>query len=114
MVYFIRKLAHIKCPRKLATVIRGASKDEMLDLIHTCKRILRKEIPLSSCDRSKVVKNRRFLRHLINPGYSLNSKKKYLLQKGGAVPAVIGKVGSVLAKVGRIAVKAAGKGVKFA
>src|SRR5271156_4155901 len=81
---FIRKIAGSKDPDKFKKLIRQASKDEMQSLIKCYVKVLRREIPVSARVRKRIIKHRRFLRHLVHPSYSMASKKRYVLQTGGA------------------------------
>src|SRR5271156_3530637 len=81
---FIRKIAGSKDPDKFKKLIRHASKSEMQSLIKCYVKVLRREIPVSARVRKRIIKHRRFLRHLVHPSYSMASKKKYVLQTGGA------------------------------
>src|SRR5271156_6864065 len=81
---FIRKIAGSKDPDKFKKLIRHASKSEMQSLIKCYVKVLRREIPVSARVRKRIIKHRRFLRHLVHPSYSMTSKKKYVLQTGGA------------------------------
>jgi len=83
-IAFIRKLGKIKDHKKIKKLIRLASKDEMKSLVDGTVRLLRKEIPVRRKMKKEILRNRRILRHVVHPAYSLNSKKRYLIQKGGA------------------------------
>src|SRR5271156_2605473 len=83
-IAFIRKLGKIKDHKKIKKLIRLASKDEMKCLVDGTVRLLRKEIPVRRKMKKEILRNRRILRHVVHPAYSLNSKKRYLIQKGGA------------------------------
>src|SRR5271156_6784624 len=83
-IAFIRKLGKIKDQKKIKKLIRLASKDEMKSLVDGTVRLLRKEIPVRRKMKKEILRNRRILRHVVHPSYSLNSKKRYLIQKGGA------------------------------
>src|SRR5271156_1412865 len=60
----------------------------MRSLVHATVRIMRKEVPASSRLRNRIIQNRRLLRDVANPEYSLSRKKKYLIQKGGGVSGI--------------------------
>src|SRR3977135_670028 len=71
-------------PSKFVKLLRVASKEQVQSLVDVTVKVLRKEIPITSHLRNAIIEQRRFLRHLAHPTYSIHSKKRYLIQKGGA------------------------------
>ena len=69
--------------KRFVKLIRGANKDQMRTLVDTTVKIMRKEVPVATRLRNRIIQNRRLLRHVANPGYSMSRKRKYLVQKGG-------------------------------
>src|SRR5271155_1230429 len=87
---FLLKLGRARNAKRFIKLIRRANNDQMRSLVHATVRIMRKEVPVSPRLRNRIIQNRRFLRHVANPGYSLSRKKKYLMQKGGSIAGGIG------------------------
>src|SRR3981189_1375057 len=80
---FMEKLGRARDAKRFVKLIRGANKDQMRTLVDTTVKIMRKEVPVAARLRNRIIKNRRLLRHVANPGYSMSRKRKYLVQKGG-------------------------------
>src|SRR3981189_2559109 len=79
---FMEKLGRARDAKRFVKLIRGANKDQMRTLVDTTVKIMRKEVPVAARLRNRIIKNRRLLRHVANPGYSMSRKRKYLVQKG--------------------------------
>src|SRR5277367_4257828 len=72
---------------------------------------MKKRIPLSKKGVKFVISKRRELRHVLNPKYSLKSKKRFIIQKGGGIfSPLLGLFGRSAA--GRVALGAAAKGAR--
>src|SRR3981189_2605718 len=80
---FMEKLGRARDAKRFVKLIRGANKDQMRTLVDTTVKIMRKEVPVAARLRNRIIQNRRLLRHVANPGYSMSRKRKYLVQKGG-------------------------------
>src|SRR3981189_1739359 len=80
---FMEKLGRARDAKRFVKLIRGANKDQMRTLVDTTVKIMRKEVPVASRLRNRIIQNRRLLRHVANPGYSMSRKRKYLVQKCG-------------------------------
>src|SRR3981189_2394764 len=78
---FVAKVG--RYPHKFVALLRGAKKNQIQSLVNATIKVLRKEIPIKSRLRNAIIKHRRFLRHVVHPTYSLASKRRYLIQKGG-------------------------------
>jgi hypothetical protein len=76
--------------------MRKAKKEDIEELVGAIVQLLRKTTPM----RKKTIKvlqtNRRLLRHLVHPTYSWRSKRRYMVQKGGAFPAILAMLGKAL------------------
>ena len=86
------QLCKRKCDYK--KVMRKAKPDDVKAVVELSADILRKKIPLNKAQVKLVMANRHALRHLVHPGYSINSKRRYLAQRGGGL-------GSILARAAR-------------
>src|SRR5277367_5219280 len=72
---------------------------------------MKKRIPLSKKGLKFVIAKRRELRHILNPKYSLKSKKRFIIQKGGGIfSPLLGLFGRSAA--GRVALGAAARGAR--
>src|SRR5277367_1773186 len=72
---------------------------------------MKKRIPLSKKGVKFVISKRRELRHVLNPKYSLKSKKRFIIQKGGGIfSPLLGLFGRSAA--GRVALGAAARGAR--
>ena len=65
-------------------IIKHADKKDLLEFISFVSEVMHKKIPIPKTMIRLLRNNRRVMRHLISPSYSLRSKQKYLVQKGGA------------------------------
>src|SRR3981189_2305078 len=94
---FMEKLGRARDAKRFVKLIRGANKDQMRTLVDTTVKIMRKEVPVAARLRNRIIQNRRLLRHVANPGYSMARKRKYLVQKGGMMG--LAKIFTSLAKL---------------
>src|SRR5271163_1381765 len=95
-------------------ILKKATPEQVKTLVDITLNIMKKRIPLSKKGVKFVISKRRELRHVLNPKYSLKSKKRFIVQKGGGIFAPLmsffGRGG--LASIGsRIVGSAAGKAV---
>src|SRR5277367_4043753 len=65
-------------------IIKHADKKDLREFINFVSEVMHKKIPIPKTMIRLLRKNRHVMRHLISPSYSLRSKEKYLIQKGGA------------------------------
>src|SRR5277367_6637175 len=94
-------------------ILKKASPEQVKTLVDITLNIMKKRIPLSKKGVKFVISKRRELRHVLNPKYSLKSKKRFIVQKGGGIFAPLM---SLLGRSGltRIAGTAAGVGARAA
>src|SRR3981189_127377 len=64
--------------------LKCANKDQIKILVDLTFNIMKKNIPVSPKKIRFIKQNRKFLRHIVHPSFSLKSKKRYVIQKGGA------------------------------
>src|SRR3981189_302994 len=64
--------------------LKCANKDQIKTLVDLTFNIMKKNIPVCPKKVKFIKQNRKFLRHIVHPSFSLKSKKKYMIQKGGA------------------------------
>ena len=105
---FIKQLCKRKCDYK--AVMRKAKADDVKAVCELSADVLRKKIPLGKKHIQLVMQNRRVLRHLVHPQYSINSKRRYLAQRGGG----LGGLGRVLARAAKYVGRAIEPTVKYA
>src|SRR5277367_545407 len=90
-------------------ILKKASPEQVKTLVDITLNIMKKRIPLSKKVVKFVISKRRELGHVLNPKYSLKSKKRFIVQKGGGVfSPLLGLFGRSAA--GRVALGAAGRG----
>src|SRR5277367_4833378 len=65
-------------------IIKHADKKDLREFITFVSEVMHKKIPIPKTMIRMIRNNRHVMRHLISPSYSLRSKQKYLVQKGGA------------------------------
>src|SRR5277367_6312408 len=65
-------------------IIKHADKKDLREFITFVSEVMHKKIPIPKTMIRLIRNNRHVMRHLISPSYSLRSKQKYLVQKGGA------------------------------
>src|SRR5277367_4896502 len=65
-------------------IIKHADKKDLREFITFVSEVMHKKIPIPKTMIRLLRNNCRVMRHLISPSYSLRSKQKYLVQKGGA------------------------------
>src|SRR5277367_228601 len=96
-----------------STILKKATPEQVKTLVDLTLNIMKKRIPLSKKGVKFVLSKRRELRHILNPKYSLKSKKRFIVQKGGGIFAPLM---SLLGRTGltRIAGSAAGVGARVA
>src|SRR5271163_4555585 len=94
-------------------ILKKASPEQVKTLVDITLNIMKKRIPLSKNGVTFVMSKRRELRHVLNPKYSLKSKKRFIVLKGGGIFAPLM---SFLGRTGltRIAGSAAGVGARVA
>ena len=76
-------------------IIKHAKRKDFRRLVDLTLDVMRKRIDVEPKLQRLIKQNRRQFRHLVHPSFSLKSKKRYLLQKGGAkFPVAIRALGS--------------------
>src|SRR3981189_2546175 len=64
--------------------LKCANKDQIKTLVDLTFNIMKKNIPVCPKKIKFIKQNRKFLRHIVHPSFSLKSKMRYMIQKGGA------------------------------
>src|SRR5436190_6738611 len=92
-----KQLCKRKCDFK--ALLRKASDDDIKAVVDMSASMLSKKVPLNKPHVKLVLQNRRALRHLVHPQFSLRSKKKYLIkQQGGGLASALGKLARVVGR----------------
>src|SRR5277367_6219921 len=92
-------------------ILKKATPEQVKTLVDITLNIMKKRIPLSKKGVKFVISKRRELRHILNPKYSLKSKKRFIIQKGGGIfSPLLGLFGRSAA--GRVALGAAARGAR--
>src|SRR5436190_20612852 len=89
------------CKRKCDCneLFRKATDDDIKAVVDMSASVLSKKVPLNKPHVKLVLQNRRALRHLVHPQFSLRSKKKYLLkQQGGGLGSALGRLARVVGR----------------
>src|SRR6266853_1260406 len=82
---FVGQVCRVKDPDKLKQLIRHASKGQVKALVDVTLNVMKKNLPASKKAVAFIKANRRNIRHLLHPKFSVASKKRYLIQKGGGI-----------------------------
>ena len=116
--HYLEALIRARSPKTIRKLTKRLSDHDLIKLVQFINRVLSHEIPLSDEALCFVKENQRKFRHLANPRHSLSSKRRYMIQKGGAGAAIIRSLGKILSKglsavkpIVRKAVTTAGKAV---
>src|SRR3977135_1608274 len=73
-----------KCsPEELKKKLKCANKDQIKTLVDLTLNIMKKNIAISPKKVKIIKQNRKFLRHIVHPSFSIKSKKRFMIQKGG-------------------------------
>jgi len=83
---FIKSLDNIT-PYKRKKLIKNASEDNILALKEIAHNILKGK--LKSVETNKLKRHKKSIRNFVKKKYSLKTKKKLLVQKGGFLPLMI-------------------------
>src|SRR5277367_5422256 len=92
-------------------IIKHADKKDLREFISFVSEVMHKKIPIPKAMIRLIRNNRHVMRHLISPSYSLRSKQKYLIQKGGAG---LGNISRGLARAAEDVGQAVGQGARAA
>src|SRR5277367_6842871 len=90
-------------------IIKHADKKDLREFITFVSEVMHKKITIPKTMIRMIRNNRHVMRHLISPSYSLRSKQKYLIQKGGAG---LGSISRGLARAAEDAGQAVGHGAR--
>ena len=108
---FIKQLCKRKCDYK--AVMRKAKADDVKAVCELSADVLRKKVPLGKKHIQLVMQNRRVLRHLVHPQYSINSKRRYLAQRGGGLGSLLSKAAKYVGRTLKPTMSYAMKPVEF-
>src|SRR5277367_568285 len=92
-------------------IIKHADKKDLREFITFVSEVMHKKIPIPKTMIRMIRNNRHVMRHLISPSYSLRSKQKYLVQKGGAGSG-LSSISRGLARAAEGAGQAVGQGAR--
>src|SRR5277367_5605437 len=79
---FLTQLAR-STKRTFPSIIKHANKKDFRRLIQYTLEIMRRNVKISPELKRIIRKNRRLFLHLVHPAYSMKSKRRHLIQKGG-------------------------------
>src|SRR5271163_1791371 len=107
---FIKSLCKVKgCNEKISSILKKANPEQVKTLVDITLNVMKKRVPLSKKALALVQSKRRDLRHILDPKYSIKSKKRYIIQRGGGLFApLLGAFGRSL--LGRAAIGTAARG----
>src|SRR5277367_2092286 len=94
-------------------IIKHADKKDLRKFITFVSEVMHKKIPIPKTMIRLIRNNRHVMRYLISPSYSLRSKQKYLVQKGGAGSG-LSSISRGLARAAEGAGQAVGQGARAA
>src|SRR5271156_3530845 len=72
-----------KKPKGIKDVVKKCSDDEMRAFVDVLFNIMKNNVPISKKLEDVIRLHRKQIVHLIDPKYSLKSKRKYFVQSGG-------------------------------
>src|SRR5579862_7840908 len=78
---FLKSLGKGDCSAKL----KKASPEEIKAIVDATLNVMKKRIPLSKKGVNFVKAKRRELCHVLDPKYSIKSKKRFITQRGGGI-----------------------------
>src|SRR5271167_1698649 len=98
----LRRLCRCKSDDEFKKVLRNTKSKEMPEIVDMLVKVMSKKIPVSKRVAKSITQNRRHFRHLVHPKYSLQSKRRYILQQsGGSLKGIASALKSTLKVVGR-------------
>src|ERR1700727_3177482 len=89
---FLGRLVKARTLEQFKKALKNASSNDIQQVVDLSTNVLKKKIPLGKKDVNNVIANRRLLRHLVHPRFGWASKKKYLIQHGGALTRLMAKM----------------------
>src|SRR5271156_3579318 len=98
-----------KCYKKtkgIKDVVKSCSDDEVRAFVDMLFNVMKKKVPISKKLEDAIRLHRKKIIHLIDPKYSIKSKRKYLVQHGGTRGRKSGQ------QIGKAAGKLFGKAAK--
>src|SRR5271156_4946567 len=80
-----RRLGRVKSDDDFKATIRKCKCEDIQKIVQMLVLVLSKKVPVSPRHVRFIKNNRKCLRHLVHPQYSLKSKKIYLMKHGGTL-----------------------------
>jgi len=97
---FIRQLNNKSEKKTRDKYIKRASQEEIYTICECALNICKGNVPLSNKQLTKLKKYQRNLHHLAFGKSNLQTKKRYIIQKGGGLlPIIVASVLPLLAKI---------------
>lgn len=88
----LRALATMK-PSRRRLFLKSADKELIQSICECALNTLKGNVPLRTCQKKTLSRYKNFLRNLIKPKSGWKQKRKFLVQKGGALlPALLGPI----------------------
>ena len=81
---FLKSLCKGDC-NDIKAKLKKASPEEIKTIVDVTLNVMKKRIPMSKKGVNFVKAKRRELCHVLDPKYSLNSKKRFITQRGGGI-----------------------------
>src|SRR5271156_5984994 len=85
----LRRLGRVKSDDDFKATIRKCKCEDIQKIVQMLVLVLSKKVPVSPRHVRFIKNNRKCLRHLVHPQYSLKSKKRYLIQHGGTLAGIV-------------------------
>jgi hypothetical protein len=92
---FVQRLVKVRTLEQFKKALKNASSNDIQQVVDLSANVLRKKFPLGKKVVNNIIANRRLLRHLVHPRFGWTSKKKYLIQHGGGLKGLLGRVAKV-------------------
>src|SRR5258708_40234906 len=89
---FIKSLCKCKGEDEWKANIRKAKPDEIKTIVDLALNVAKKNVSVCHKNATVLVRNRKFFRHLLLPSFSFRSKKRFFIQKGGAIGGFLGSL----------------------
>jgi hypothetical protein len=83
-------------------IIKNASMDLFKTLCDICYNILKGNIPMSRKQRLELLLNKKIIRKMGRKSLGLKTKRRHLIQHGGAIGALIPAIGLVTALISNL------------
>ena len=82
---FVRQFCKLKDEKQLKKLVQKASPEQIKTIVDLTLNVMNKNLPANKKAIEFIKAKRNSIRHILHPKYSLDSKRRYLVQKGGGI-----------------------------